>query len=388
MRGAATQTQWNPMIVEQAEWNAQTGWDRPLGFRVPDPALVFVFGERTLLASDAMQRLAHTFSDAVVVGCSTAGNILGTAVTDATVGATAIQFETGSAAVSHIHLAKPEDSAKAGARLAAGLPRDGLRHVLVLSEGIRVNGSALAEGMVEALPAGVLVTGGLAADGTRFEQTFVIRGCGGEDRTVTAIGIYGKDVHIGHGCQGGWEPFGPDLTITESNGNVLHSLDGERALNRYRLLLGVKSVDLPSSGLSFPLELRAPGTAQPVVRTLLAIDPDEGSVTFAGDMPEGATVRFMKASLDGLLSGARDAAADVRLANGRSPDFALLISCVGRRQLLGARTCQEIENVRAVLGEETKLAGFYSYGEISPYVDSVECGLHNQTMTITTISEH
>ncbi len=376
------------MIVEQAEWSAQTGWDRPLGFRVPEPALVFVFGERTLLASDAMQRLAHTFSDAVVVGCSTAGNIMGTAVSDDTVGATAIQFETGSVSISHTHLANPEDSAKAGVRLAAGLRSDGLRHVLVLSEGIRVNGSALVAGLADSLPAGVLVTGGLAADGTKFEQTSVIRGGGGEDHTATAIGIYGKDVHIGHGCQGGWEPFGPDLTITKSDGNVLHSLDGQRALDRYRLLLGVKSVDLPSSGLSFPLELRAPGTTRPVVRTLLAIDPDAGSVTFAGDMPVGARVRFMKSSVDSLLSGARDAAADVWLANGRSRDLALLISCVGRRQLLGDRTQHEIEHVSTVLGEETMLTGFYSYGEISPYADSVECGLHNQTMTITTISEH
>ena len=375
------------MIVEQAEWNAQTGWDRPLGFRVPEPALVLVFGERSLLAGDAMQRLAHTFSDAVVVGCSTAGNIMDTAVTDATVGATAIQFEAGSVSVSHTYLANSEDSADAGARLARGLRSDGLKHVLVFSEGIHVNGSALVSGLAEVLPAGTLVTGGLAADGTKFEQTSVIRACGGEDRTVTAIGIYGKDVHIGHGCQGGWESFGPELTITESNGNVLYSLDGQPALDRYRLLLGVRAVDLPSSGLSFPLELRAPGTPITVVRTLLAIDSDAGSVTFAGDMPEGATVRFMKASLERLLSGASNAAADVRLANGRSPDLALLVSCVGRRQLLGDRAHQEIEHVRAVLGEETKLAGFYSYGEISPYVDSAECGLHNQTMTITTISE-
>jgi hypothetical protein len=43
--------------------------------------------------------------------------------------------------------------------------------------------------------------------------------------------------------------------------------------------------------------------------------------------------------------------------------------------------------VRDVLGGAPVLAGFYSYGEISPFTPSAKCELHNQTMTITTLRE-
>ena len=125
-----------------------------------------------------------------------------------------------------------------------------------------------------------------------------------------------------------------------------------------------------------------------VVRTILGINEAEQSMTFAGDMPEGAYARLMKANSERLIDGATMAARTSYEAIGSSsPDLAILISCVGRKLVLKQRVEEEVEGVRDVLGDHTALTGFYSYGEISPFTPSAKCELHNQTMTITTFSE-
>jgi hypothetical protein len=118
------------------------------------------------------------------------------------------------------------------------------------------------------------------------------------------------------------------------------------------------------------------------------INEAEHSLTFAGDMPQGGRARLMKANFDRLIDGAVGAAQTSYEAIGTtSPELALLISCVGRKLVLKQRIEEEVEGVQEVLGQETVLAGFYSYGEISPFNPSAKCELHNQTMTITTLSE-
>jgi hypothetical protein len=120
----------------------------------------------------------------------------------------------------------------------------------------------------------------------------------------------------------------------------------------------------------------------------MAIDEENQSMTFAGDMPEGGYARLMKANFDRLIDGAGDAAHATSETLGASkPELALLISCVGRKLVLKQRVEEEVEGVRDVLGEDTVLAGFYSYGEICPHGAFTQCELHNQTMTITTFSE-
>jgi hypothetical protein len=125
-----------------------------------------------------------------------------------------------------------------------------------------------------------------------------------------------------------------------------------------------------------------------VVRTILAVDKAEQSLTFAGDVPAGAYARLMKANFDRLIDGAHGAAEHaVAAPGGVAPGLALLISCVGRRLVLHQRVEEEIEAAREVLGVGVTFAGFYSYGEISPFTPQARCELHNQTMTITTLGE-
>jgi len=92
-----------------------------------------------------------------------------------------------------------------------------------------------------------------------------------------------------------------------------------------------------------------------------------------------------RANFDKLVDGAVGAAEASRGA--AAPELAILISCVGRKLVLKQRIEEEVEGVRDVLGEKAVLTGFYSYGEIAPFVPGERSELHNQTMTITTITE-
>ena len=377
------------MKTRQTQWTASEGWSTVPRELDIAPQWVLVFGSRDVLEQDsALADLRGAFPDAAIVGCSTAGEICDVQVLDDSVVATAVEFESGWLEVSEVDLEEVEDSLAAGKALVDRLDLNDLVHVLVLSDGVKVNGSALVQGLVGALPPEVRVTGGLSGDGTAFERTVTVSEGRARSNRVVALGLYGDGITVGHGCLGGWDPFGPERVVTRSEGNVLYALDGKPALELYRRYLGPYADDLPSSALLFPLSLREAEGEGSVVRTILGVDAEAGSMTFAGDVPEGSYVRLMKANFDRLIDGAVGAAESSRENLGSSSaDLAILISCVGRKIVLDQRTEEEAEGVREVLGPGPSMTGFYSYGEVSPLKPDAGCELHNQTMTITTVSE-
>ncbi|HSN57214.1 MAG TPA: FIST N-terminal domain-containing protein [Candidatus Sulfomarinibacteraceae bacterium] len=378
------------MRVEQRVWSRDDGW-RVLGVPVlgARAQLVLAFGGAEVLrAGGRLEELDAAYPGAVIVGCSTAGEICGTHVGDDTVVATAVAFEHTAVRAAHLQLGEVGDSREAGWVLAEKLAAPDLSHVLVFSDGLAVNGSELTRGLVGGLPGGVQVTGGLAGDGRDFRETLIVTGVDALPRRVVAVGLYGERLFVGCGSVGGWDPFGPERLVTRSRGNVLYELDGRSALELYKRYLGEYAADLPASALLFPLSLRSSAGSAPLVRTVLSIDEADGSMTFAGDLPEGQYARLMKANFERIIDGASDAARDSYDALGsRPPGLALLISCVGRRMVLQQRVEEELEAVREMLGPDAVLTGFYSYGEIAPFSPAACSELHNQTMTITTLLE-
>ena len=377
------------MQIEQSRWVKDRGWiPTPPGKLGTHAQLLLLFGSPACLKETAWQSdLASVYPNAHRLGCSTAGEICGTEVTDETLVATAIAFEETWLHGASVKLGNAGNSYEVGQQLAKSLPHESLVHVFVVSDGKNVNGSELVCGLTDHLPPGVTLTGGLAGDGDRFQETLVIWDSPPEPDTVALVGLYGERLKVGFGSLGGWDAFGPERLITRSTSNILYELDGQPALALYKKYLGEYASDLPASGLLFPLSLRT-SSGDSVVRTILGINEAEDSLTFAGDMPQGGRARLMKANFDRLIDGAVGAAQTSYGALGEtSPELALLISCVGRKLVLKQRIEEEVEGVRDVLGRNTVLAGFYSYGEISPFSPSAKCELHNQTMTITTLSE-
>jgi hypothetical protein len=376
------------MQIGQRIWTESTGWSTPQRPPPPGAQLLLAFGAtRALQHGSALAELRAQHPEAHFVACSTAGEICDTRVLDDTIVANVIRFDSTTVRCARLMLDPGMDSWAAGARLAAQLPPDGLVHVFVLSDGLSVNGSELVKGLTAGLPQGVGLTGGLSGDGARFERTLVgLDGAPGQ-RQVVALGLYGDRLKVGCGSLGGWDTFGPERLVTRSQGNILYELDGQSALQLYKQYLGEHAAGLPASGLLFPLAVRIDG-ADAVVRTILGVDEQAQSMTFAGDVPQGAHARLMKANFERLIDGANGAARTSFASLGdHRPELAILISCVGRKLVLKQRVEEEVESVRDVLGPETALTGFYSYGEISPFTPSARCELHNQTMTITTFSE-
>lgn len=379
--------------VQQKKWTSQNGW-QDVGRTVPleNPSLVLVFGGSSIVSKDeTYEQIRKMYPNATIILSSSAGEIIGTEVADDTIVLAAIAFQETKIICHKTSITNTSESKRVGKELGATLPQENLQHVMVFSDGLKVNGTELVLGLAESLPQQTAVTGGLVGDGVNFKHTFVGLNESAKEGQIVLVGFYGDKLQVGYGSVGGWDTFGLERIITKAKGNVLYELDGESALSLYQKYLGDKAKELPSSALLFPLALRIKlkdGNEVEIVRTVLAVDEKEQSMTFAGDMPEGIPAKLMKANFDHLVEGASNAAGMSLVSIKDKPEFAILVSCIGRKLVLKERVEEELEAVRQIIGPQASMIGFYSYGEICPTAPTEkQCQLHNQTMTITTFKE-
>lgn len=354
------------------------------------PNLVLAFAAPKFFSQAGLAPwLGKAFPGARRIALSTAGEITSHGVNDNSAVVTALRLDKTPFRIASTNITGMEDSADAGRRLAEQLAAPDLRAVILLSQGVAVNGSDLIAGVVSALGKEVPLTGGLAGDNGAFSRTWALLDDEVSDKLMLAIGLYGDALRFAHGSFGGWQSFGPVRCATRAEGNVLYELDGEPALNIYKRYLGDYAKDLPASGLLFPFAILSDDHQETgLIRTLLGVDEATGSLTLAGDVPQDGYLRLMHASTEALVDGAEAAAEAARdMYHSEAEGLALLVSCIGRKLVMGDRVDEEVEAVGAVFGRSCVLAGFYSNGEISPFLKTTDCKLHNQTMTITYLTE-
>jgi len=347
--------------------------------------IVFVFAD-----IDALKNHNHTsllrkiYPNAHVVGSSTAGNILDDAVSEYPAVATAISFDKGKIAV-NFSVINPNNLHNDAKALIDNLEKENLKHVFVLAQGLKIDGSDFVKGLNS--DRDITVTGALAGDSFTFEDTYVIADELSGNNIAVAIGFYGDSLHIGIGCKAGWEEFGAKRVVTKAIGNVVYEIDNKPALELYKMYLGEYIKDLPASGLLFPLSVKtSKNDKNEVIRVMMGINADQ-SIIFAGDVPQESEVRLMKTNIDNLVDGAALVANSIKPYNSKR-SLALTVSCSGRRSVLKQLVDEEIEVMQKILGESSQMVGLYAYGEIAPFSDDLlNCELHNQTMTITTIYE-
>jgi hypothetical protein len=377
------------MKTFQFGWSHANGFEAGSGAVQPDPNVVLFFGSRKAFDLGAFGALRERFPDSLLLGCSTGGQFDRDAIEDDVVFGIGARFRNAQCRLAATDIVSAEESEACGARLGKQLAAEDLAAVLVISDGLMVNGSALVAGITSMVGQGVTVSGGLAGDGSAFEQTIVAANAPPKSGVVAALGFYGRDLVIGTGSAGGWDTFGPRRTITKSQGNVLYELDGKPALDLYERYLGEDEVQaLPGSALLFPLQIDDPQRAgRDVMRTILAVDREKRTMTFAGDMPPGWTAQLMRGHFDRLADGAATAARQSVESDIEGDGFSVLVSCIGRRLLMGQRAMDEVAAAAEQISRRHALVGFYSYGEISPHAKSGFCQLHNQTMTVFTLQE-
>ena len=380
------------MQIEQFRFSGSLDPQQLAPLQAIGPQAVLAFGSVAVMGAEGFdEALRQAFPDALRLGCSTAGEIAGDGVYEGSCVITALRFDGNvHLKVAAAHIGTMDQCHAAGMSIGQALAAPELRGVLLFGKGIDINGSALIEGVVAAVGAGVPITGGLAGDDGAFQSTLTLTPNGVSADGVVALGLYGEQLLLGHGSYGGWMAFGPARKVTRSAGNILYELDGEPALNVYKNYLGDYASELPASGLLFPFEmLNENHDTLGLIRTILGVDEEQGALVLAGDIVPGGFLRLMHASVDELVVGAEEAAKQARsyLPEQRSRGLALLVSCVGRRLVMGDQVDDEVDAVVEQLGEDGTVTGFYSYGEISPFSTTTDCKLHNQTMTVTFIGE-
>lgn len=383
----------NIMDMESFQYKADSGWTVS---KFPDldsdKTIILIFAAPQFLENPApIKELAQYYPNSKIIGCSGAGEIYGPHIFDHSLSVCIIKFDQTPLRVTKTEIESDGSSFEAGLKISQELMADDLSAIFVLSEGLKVNGSEMVQGVNQYIgdKTNIVITGGLAGDGKDFQQTWVIYNGEIYKNSIVALGLYGKNIKIGHASRGGWDIFGPERIITRSKHNVLYELDGKPALELYKEYLGDRAAGLPATGLLYPLAIRENAQDEKqLVRTILSVNEEDQSLTFAGDIPTGYLAKLMRANFDRLISSASEAGdiAIHQVLKTKAPIVNIAISCVGRRLLLGERTDEETEAIFEKLPQESIQVGFYSYGELSPYT-SGKCDLHNQTMTLTTFSE-
>ena len=353
--------------------------------------LVLVFGNRFMLQEkNIVKEVRELFKDGHIVFGSTSGDITSESVDDECITITAIEFKKSSFIIKTANVLNTSvqiDSYKTGKELIEQLPQQGLKYAFVVSDGSFTNGSQLTMGMNAATKDNLVITGALCGDAVRFETTLTSYNESPKEGKIVAIGFYGETLEVSFASNGGWTPFGPERIVTKSKGNILFELDDKPALDLYKNYLGEKSKELPSAALLYPLKVKSKEEEKSIVRTILNINEENNSMILAGDILKGSKVQLMMTNVDNIVNAAAICAANALKNRKIKPELAILISCFSRKLVLDQRVEEEVEEVIEVIGKETTITGFYSYGELAPFDGEMSCQLHNQTMAITLISE-
>lgn len=381
------------MKTVQLRKSINSNWEY-LSEKIPLKApLVLVFGNRYMLEEENIYKeIKHIFNDGHIVFGSASGDISTQSVNDNSLTITAIEFEKSNFIIKTTNVlentsSKEIDSFNIGRDLINQIPKKGLKHVFVVSEGSFINGSQLTKGMNSATEGNLLITGALCGDAARFEKTISSYNENPKSGEIVAIGLYGESLEVSFSINGGWTPFGPERIVTKSKGNILYELDNLPALDLYKKYLGEKSKELPGAALLYPLNVKSTEDNNSIVRTILNIDEEENSMILAGDIFENSTVQLMMTNVDNIVNAAEKAAISASKFRAKKAELAILVSCIGRKLVLDQRVEEEVEEVIEIIGTEPTVTGLYSYGEIAPFIGENNCQLHNQTMTVTLISE-
>lgn len=364
-------------------------WDKQLDSSLDSKnSLILCFGSSNYkLLIDAFGYLNKLFKTSTIIGCSTAGEIYQNELFEDSLSVAIIKFEKTNIKLEKQKVEDISLSFEVGQKIASNLKSHDLKSIFILSDGLFINGSRLTKGINSVIDDKVIVSGGLAADDDRFEKTWIYVNNEFLSHHILAVGFYGNEINFLSSSYGGWKEFGINRKVTKSLDNVLFEIDNKPALKIYKDYLGENSKNLPASGLFFPLMVKEKGYEKSKVRTILSIDEQRQSISFAGDIPMNSEVMLMKASFFDLIDGASKSCHNLLDGKEIKNAINIAISCVGRKLVLGQKTEDEIDVVFEQLNESIEQIGYYSYGEIGPFIDN-KCDLFNQTMTLTLIWEN
>lgn len=355
----------------------------------PDALVVFLSSQHDyaiILAS-----LAARFPHTQLVGCSSAGEFSSTYQGEGSASAFAISspdMAFCSSMVTNIS-AQPEQSAR---QLLAGFRgfNDGKYRyhcALILNDALAGSADELVTMLNMQTGGKYKFFGGGAGDDAAFTRTYVFKGTEIASNAVVALEILSSKP-IGVGVRHGWEAATEPMRVTSSTGTVVSSLDAVSTAEVFAHHANATGQSLDAiAPLPFFLHniagLKVEGGYK--LRVPLGIG-DEGSVSFAAEIPEGSAVSIMTATAHSSTNAAREATEDaIRQLGDNKPGGALMFDCVATRLRLGKEFGNEVQAVQEALGD-VALAGCNTYGQVAS-AEGQFAGFHNCTAVICVFPE-
>lgn len=264
----------------------------------------------------------------------------------------------------------PGDEFKTGQQLLEAINAAGqdIAGVLLLATPLTINGGCLLQGMFQKdneYP----VFGGGAGVYKSTETSLVFSGNDYMNHGVVAVVFLSKTLHIFSRTYLGWQPLSKEMTITETDGMRVKTVDGENAFEVYYRYLNIPNdSQFFMNALEFPFLLERDG--ETITRVPFFADQN-GAIQFAADLNEGEKFRIGYGNPDTII---HDAIGIHNLMNDFDPDAIFLYSCICRRFLMQ----KEIDLETLPFDTISPTVGFYTYGEFFGSGDKIR--VLNSTM--------
>ena len=367
----------------------------------PDADLAIVFSSVKYDQEKMLAGVRSVSKNALLVGSSTAGEIT-------------TQGPSRKSSVAVMLIKSPEikfyaaagENIKDGAREAGKVVAEEVKKMaggtlnafMMLPDVLVGNGADIVRGVLDSLGEHFPVVGGASGDDFKFEKTYQYLNDKVYSGAVIGLGLVGN-FKIGIGVKHGWLPVGIPMKVTKSEGAVLHELDGKPAINIYRDYFGAEEAKklqqetLAKLAITYPLGMTVAGSDEMLIRDPITVN-EQGSITCAAEIPEGSEIRLMVGSREEAVKVAKEAAEKaVEQLEGTVPKAVIIFNCIARSKLFGERSGEEITAIQEVVGAETPLIGFYTYGEQAPLggevrnIEKCNSAFHNETVVICVLGE-
>lgn len=182
---------------------------------------------------------------------------------------------------------------------------------------------------------------------------------------------------LAFGFEHGWDPVGPVSRVTRAERNSVFEVDGMPVIDYYRQFLcdgEAEFFKLQIQRFAFALQLEGAYEGSTLIKVPVAVDMKRGCIDFIpSEELQGRRVRLILQSRQGLLMGARRAAKRCLEALGDAePALVIAVSCCTRGSILHSRADLEVRAVQDVFGPRVPVFGYYSGGEIAPFLSRYE----------------
>lgn len=372
---------------------AQSALDQLKG-QIPRCAIVV-----SSVAYDQEKMLAGVRSvipDAIVVGASTAGEIVTTGPLHKH--SVAVMLFSSDTIKWYAGVGKDvaRDARAAGKAVADAVHSQAgeqLKAFMMFPDVLAGNGAEIVRGAQEGLGEHFPIVGGAAGDDFKFQKTYQYCLDTVYSGAVVGLGWVG-DFKMGIGVKHGWIPVGMPRTVTKAEGSIVHELDGKPAISIYEDYFGeeeakqLRGETLAQLAITYPLGMKVEGSDEMLIRDPFTVD-EHGSITCAAEVPVGADIQLMIGSREEAVKVAKEAAQNALVQlEGASPKAIVVFNCIARNKLFGERSGEEIAAIKEAIGADVPLIGFYTYGEQAPLggevrnIERCNPAFHNETVVI------